>query len=970
MSTLQQLKDLLEGDLFFDNLYKTLYATDASVYRELPIAVAFPKSTEDLQKLVQFASSNDTYLIPRSAGTSLAGQCVGDGIVVDTGRFMKSIISINVQEKWVEVEPGVVRDDLNKILEEHGLFFSPITSTANRAMIGGMIGNNSCGTNSIKYGSTRDKIIEVTGVLSDATIASFGPITNQEFFKHIDSKSLIGKIYGQIYHDLSDEKIRSELLAQLPPKSIKRRNTGYAIDSIMDDLPFSPKGERINLAKLLCGSEGTLMLTSKIKIALDDLPPKENVVVAVHFDSLEESLRATQVVMKHEPYACELMDKTILDCTKQNKEINKYRFFVSGDPMALLLIEMRAHSLEELNDSVQQLIASLKNENKGYAYPIIDAESTHKVWKLRSAGLGVLANLSIDKKAVACIEDTAVDIDVLPQYIDEFADIMQSFGQDAVYYAHVGAGEIHLRPILNLKNSKEVEQFYKISKKSAELVKKYNGSLSGEHGDGRVRAPFIPLMVGESVYSLFKRIKLAWDPKGIFNRGKILDAPPMNENLRYEPDRVEPHINTIFNFEDQGGILKAAEQCNGSGDCRKSHHSGGVMCPSYMATHNEKDSTRGRANVLREFLTNTQKPNSFDHIELKEVMDLCISCKGCSSECPSNVDMSKLKAEVEYQYQKANGTPIRSKLFAYINDINSYGSVAPWLYNTLLGSQYLSLILKKILRVAPERSLPTLSSVPLRKWLKRYTSKELNSPIKEVYLFIDEFTNYNESIIGQKAVKLLNSLNYKVLFVDHEESGRSAFSKGILDKAKKHAERNVAVFSGLIDSTSPLIGIEPSCILSFRDEYPDIVGNEFRAEAKELKNNVYLIDEFLAMEVEAGNISSESFTLERKKILFHGHCHQKALSDITHTINILSLPKNYHVELIPSGCCGMAGSFGYEKEHYEISQKIGEMILYPAIRSRTDFEICATGTSCRHQIKDGTDQQSYHPIEILYEALV
>lgn len=968
---LDRLNGLLQGELLYDDLLKTLYATDASVYREFPLAVAFPKCDTDIAELIGFANLNNVSLIPRAAGTSLAGQCVGEGIIVDSSKYYNQVLEINAEEKWVRVQPGVVRDELNYLLKDFGLFFSPITSTANRAMIGGMVGNNSCGTNSIVYGSTRDKVISISGVLSDGSIVSFGDVNEEERICIIEEESLQGEIFKFFDEELSNPSLRNEIVKQSPSKGVHRRNTGYAIDALIDQQPYTIDGGVNNMAKLLCGSEGTLMFTTEVKLSLDQLPPKYNVVLAAHFDSLRDSLMATQVAMTYKPYACELMDKTIMDCTKENKEISQYRFFVEGDPVALLLIECRADSHEEVHVIVQEIIEDLQSHQLGYAYPIVPMEKTAMVWKLRSAGLGVLANLSNDKKAVACIEDTAVDIKVLPEYIEEFAEIMKSFDQEAVYYAHAGAGEIHLRPLLNLKKSEDVSQFYEISKKTAELVKKYNGSLSGEHGDGRVRAPFIPMMVGPEVYALYQRIKDVWDPNGIFNRGKILNAPPMNESLRYEPDRTEPIIETLFDFGSQGGILRAAEQCNGSGDCRKLPMAGGVMCPSYMATREEKDSTRGRANTLREFLTHSQETNNFDHIEIKEVMDLCVSCKGCSTECPSNVDMTRLKAEFEYQYQKSNGVPLRSRLFAYINELNTMASFAPWLFNFTVQNSFFSSAIKLLFKVAPERSIPTIAKQSLRRWFKAYSGNEIANPIKEVYLFIDEFTNYNDVEIGQKAIQLLNRLRYRVHIVEHDESGRAAFSKGLLDKAKKHANRNVKVFSTLISTDRPLVGIEPSCILSFKDEYPLIVDKALVQDSLHIKEHTFIIDDFIAEEISKGNISSTSFHADRKQIMFHGHCHQKSLSDQSNSIKLMSLPVNYDIELIPSGCCGMAGSFGYEKEHFELSQKIGELVLFPAIRrARTDTIVCATGTSCRHQIKDELGKTSFHPIEILYDALV
>ena len=968
---LEKLAAQLEGNLQFDKLSRTLYATDASVYREVPLAVAFPKSESDIQKLIQFANENGTSLIPRTAGTSLAGQCVGNGIVVDVSKYFTQILEFNKEERWVRVQPGVVRDELNRFLKPHGLFFSPITSTANRAMIGGMVGNNSSGTTSIVYGVTRDKVISLNTVLSDGIKVVFGEISQDEFDRKCGQKDLEGTIYRQIFDELNNPEVREEIHAQFPKKSIHRRNTGYAVDELLKAELFEGK-EKFNFCKLLAGSEGTMAFTTEIKISLDPLPDPVEIVVAAHFATIHESMKSAQVAMKHPATAVELMDKIILDCTKESIEYSKNRYFVEEDPEAILMIEFRGKTLEEAMAKGEALVADLKAGGYGYAYPIIEPEKVASAWALRAAGLGLLGNIPGDPKAVACIEDTAVDIEDLADYIDEVDAMMEGFNQKPVHYAHAGAGEIHLRPILDLKKAEDVAEFYKISLASAQLVKKYQGSLSGEHGDGRVRAAFIPLMVGEKNYELFRRIKYTWDPKNIFNPGKIVDAAPMNKFLRYEPGMETPEHKTIIDFSNVGGILRLAEKCNGSGDCRKLPGSGGTMCPSYMATRNEKDTVRGRANTLREFLTLDKKENAFDHPEIKEALDLCLSCKGCTAECPSNVDMASMKAEFLYQYQKTHGVPLRSKAFAYINELNELGSKVPGIANFFLSNSLTGGLMKSILGVAPNRHLPEISPISLRKWYKKNypTLDGPAKPIKSVFFFLDEFTNHNDTQIGIQAISLLKKLGYEVKIVDHEESGRSALSKGLLEKAKKHAEANVRIFEKLIDGNTPLIGLEPSAILSFRDEYPRIVGKELLEGAKKLKFHVKLIDEFLGQEVAAGNIRSEQFTDKPQKIKLHGHCHQKALSSLTWTQKILSLPANYSVETIPSGCCGMAGSFGYEAEHFEVSQQVGELVLFPAVRkAEADTLIAAPGTSCRHQIADGTGRKAKHPVEILWESL-
>ena len=540
-----------------------------------------------------------------------------------------------------------------------------------------------------------------------------------------------------------------------------------------------------------------------------------------------------------------------------------------------------------------------------------------------------------------------------------------------MYYAHAGAGELHLRPILDLKKAEDVVVFSQISEATARLVKKYNGSLSGEHGDGRVRAPFIPLVLGEENYALFKRIKDQWDPHHLFNPGKIVDAAPMNTSLRYDVDQQTPEFDTILDFSATDGLLRMAEKCNGSGDCRKLPLSGGTMCPSYQASRNEKDTTRARANVLRSFLSKNTGPNPFDHKEIKEVLDLCLSCKACSSECPSNVDMASLKAEFLHQFYKTNTIPLRAKVFAYNSVLNQWASIFPNVSNLILSGKLTAPLLKRLLNIAPERSLPLLPKQSLRQWFLQQKSIANKPYIKQVYLFCDAFTNYHDAHIGIKAVQLLQRLNYDVKIIDHPESGRAALSKGLLKRAQMLARKNINIFSNLITEETPLIGIEPSAILSFRDEYLRLSSKENYIKVKELAKNSLLIDEFISNEFQAGNIRSDQFTHSSQKVLLHGHCHQKALASIQPTVWALSIPKNYSVEVIPSGCCGMAGSFGYEKEHYEMSVQVGEMVLFPAVRSESENTIIsASGTSCRQQISDGTTREALHTIEILMGALV
>lgn len=968
------LRDSFDGELFTDNVSRTLYATDASAYREFPVAVALPRTKSDLEKLIRFANQNKITLIPRTAGTSLAGQVVGKGIVVDVSKYFTQILEINKEEHWVRVQPGVVLDELNMVLEAYGLFFGPETSTSSRCMIGGMVGNNSCGSHSIIYGSTRDHLLEVKTLLSDGSEVTFSDLSTEEFLGKCKSNTLEGQIYKQLNNILSNTKNQEEIRNQFPDPRLKRRNNGYAIDLLLETDPFTKNGIPFNICKLMAGSEGTLALMTEIKLNLVPLPPKTKGIICVHMLSVEEALHANLVALKYNPGAVELMDSVILECTKDNIAQRRNRFFIEGDPGAILIIEFARETKEEIEAIAVRLIDELKAAGYGYHFPVLYGADINKVWALRKSGLGVLSNIPGDAKPVSLIEDTAVHPENLPGYIADFNQMLQKYKLSCVYHAHIGSGELHLRPVLNLKDPADLELFHTIALETAKIVKKYRGSLSGEHGDGRLRGEFIPLMIGEHNYQLLKEIKKTWDPHGIFNVNKITDTPPMNTQLRYEAGVKTREIKTIFDYSKTQGILRAAENCNGAGDCRKTHIVGGVMCPSYMATRDESATTRARANILREFLTHSTKKNPFDHKEIYDVLDLCISCKGCKSECPSNVDMAKLKAEFLYQWYKAHWIPLRTYAIAYFHKINQMASLFPALYNGVAKSNFLSTALKSTLGFAKERSLPLLASQTLKKWAK-HNVIQLNAKLpdqnRKLVLYIDEFTNYNDVEIGIKTIKLLNKLGYFVLLEEHKESGRTFISKGLLKQAKKVATQNVKMLHNKINAETPLVGIEPSCILTFRDEYPELVDASLKEETNLLAKHSYFIDEFLAMEIQKGTITPQQFTNKALDIKLHGHCQQKAIISTESTRKILSFPVNYKVTEIKSGCCGMAGSFGYEKEHFDLSMKIGELVLFPEVRKASaETVIAAPGTSCRHHIKDGTGRIAQHPVEILYEALV
>lgn len=964
----EKLAASLQGDLFFDesaahHTVRLAYSTDASVYQELPIAVAIPKSIADIKSLLSFAKEQQLTVVPRTAGTSLAGQVVSAGIIMDVSKHFNQILELNVEEKWVRVQPGVIRDDLNNYLKAFGLMFGPETSTASRAMVGGMIGNNSSGLHSIVWGDTRENLIAAQVLLDDNSEVEFTTLSQEAYFKKLIQKDREGVIYRQLNALITSPKNKAAIAAGYPKKSITRRNTGYALDYLIEEeRPF-------NMCNLLAGSEGTLAVVTEAKLKLLLLPPKELGLLCVHFEDMISCMHGNVVALAHQPEASELVDKYILDFTDGHPTYQYNRFFIEGDPQALLIIEFRGDTAAEVAAKAAALRADLESQQLGYAYPYITGPQTNLVWDVRKAGLGLIRNLPGDSQPVNLIEDCAVSPEDLPAYVADIQQMLKEEGVHASYYAHAGAGELHIEPFVNLKTEAGKKTFRSILERTTDLVIKYNGSLSGEHGDGRLRGEFIGKVLGEEVYTLLEEVKQIFDPQGVFNANKIVNTPPMDTALRYDNNQNRTDIKTYFDFSKDESILRLAEKCSGSGDCRKTEITGGTMCPSFMATRDEKDTTRARANMLRQFLTNSTKTNRFDHEELKEVMDLCLSCKGCKTECPSSVDVAKMKAEFLQHYYDAHGASFRAHVIANFTYSQQLGSFVAPLYNFIVKNSILSGIVKKTIGFAPSRSLPTVAGTTLSAWVKK--QKPLVAARRRVYLFSDEFTEYNDAEIGMTAYKLLTALGYEVIIPKHIQSGRTYLSKGFVKEAKKIANKNINFLKDLITAETPLLGIEPSGIITFRDEYLSLVEADLFSAAQRVAKHALMIDEFLVSEIKAGHIKQAQFTQEAKNIKLHGHCYQKAFHLVQATETLLSFPENFQVEVIPSGCCGMAGSFGYEKEHFEVSMKVAELVLLPAVRAAAPSTlIAAAGTSCRHQIKDGVGRKSYHPVEILYDALI
>ena len=972
-------------EILTDSLHKVAYATDASVYREIPYGVAYPENEDDLCALIAEARRLGTCVIARAGGTSIAGQVVGKGIVADISRHMNRILEINAEERYAWVEPGVVRDELNIALKPYGLFFSPETSTSNRCCIGGMVGNNSCGTHSLIYGSTRPHVMEADGVLADGTKVHFAEYTiaeleerfGEEFWEpRVKSQESRAKsrepraeerIYAQLIRWALDAETRALIAETYPDKELTRRSCGYAIDEVIEGLcdESKPLRERtINLCRLIAGSEGTLAFLTRIKVSLDPLPPKEVMVVCAHCTSLDAAFEANLTALRHHPTAVELMDGEIIELSRQHSAFSSQQSFIKGDPPALLIAELRSETRADLDRQAAETEQALMATGLVSVCTRVYGNEVSKVWNLRKAGLGILNGKKGDAKPTGVIEDTAVAPSRLPAYMRDFRKMLDRLGTTCVFYGHISTGELHLRPILNLKTDEGRRLFREIAHETTLLVRQHRGTISGEHGDGRLRGEFIPLQYGEPTYELMRQVKYCWDPEGLLNPHKIVDTPKMDEGLR-----VTVNGERLAVSGDE--LLCRVEQCNGAADCRKSLLIGGTMCPTYKVSSDELQTPRARANVMREWLQQaavSSQPSAISNQLVKEMLQSCLACKACKKECPSGVDMTRLRAEVLQAIYDKEGTPFSTWMVVHNADIQALGAIVPHVYNWFATNRLTSAMLKRVAGFAPERRIPRVERLAV-------SGERLAG--RKVYLFLDEFTKYNEPGVVRTFIDLLNRLGYEVIIPRHVQSGRAAISKGCLKQARRYAEKNIRLLKDIVSAETPLVGIEPSCILTFRDEYPELMADgQMRELANELAQNCLLYDEFLMREVEAGRINSEMFSDMPAEIWLHGHCHQKALVGVEKTAELLRLPKNTGVHVIPSGCCGMAGSFGYEQAHYRTSIAIGEMILFPAVREAVKNNtidhpvlIAAPGISCRTQIHDGTGVTALHPIEILYRLL-
>jgi FAD/FMN-containing dehydrogenase/Fe-S oxidoreductase len=946
-----ELKKRVEGDVHFDKFSRLLYSTDASIYQIEPIGVVVPRGKGDVQAVIEVANKLNVSVLPRGGGTSLAGQTVGHSIVLDFSKYMKNVFEVNKEELWCRVQPGLVQDELNAYVWPMGLQFGPDTSTANRATIGGMIGNNSAGAHSLTYGKTLDHVIELTVLLSDGSEVVLKDLSADA----VESKSRADTLEGRVYREIGRlaQQHKNEILARYP--KIMRRVSGYNLDEFIKPQPF-------NLSRMVVGSEGTLGVVVEAKMRL--VPkPKWTAMDVIHFYSDQEALECSQVVLQTAPYAMESTDKMILNLARGNIVQSRKLGFVQGNPDSLLMVEFAGETEEEVKAQVYKLEELRKREKIGYAATLaFKPEEVKAIWGLRKAGLGLLLGTRGDKKPIAFVEDAAVEPAKLPEFIKRFREIISGHDAVAGYYGHCSVGCMHIRPLINLKEQSEMHKMVSIADAICDLVLEFNGAMSGEHGDGLARSHFNAILFGPALYDAFRQVKRAFDPKNLMNPGKIVDSPAMTESLKISPQYKTWEPRTTLDFTEQGGFVRAVEMCSGMGECRKKLD--GTMCPSYMGTLDEEHSTRGRANALRSVLSGKVPKEEFTGKRLYEVMDLCLECKACKAECPSNVDMAKLKYEFLDHYHRANGLPLRNRIFGGIETLNRLGSrLAPlsnWLVNFSLNRRLMELFAG----VDRRRPLPQFASETFEDWFRSHKT-DGDGAKGEVILFHDTFNNFNTPNVAIAATRFLERSGYRVLLVDKKCCGRPMISKGMLSQAKENAAWNVDKLAPYAEKGIPIVGLEPSCLLTLRDEYPEFIRTN---TAKKVAENSFLLEEFVQREQAAGRLTIKG-NGDGRKVLLHGHCHQKALVGTAPTVAMLKAA-GFEVSEVDSGCCGMAGSFGFEKEHYDLSLTIGNRRLGPAVKAAAaDVEIVAPGISCRQQIDHLSGKKAKHPAELLWEVL-
>jgi FAD/FMN-containing dehydrogenase/Fe-S oxidoreductase len=953
----------IEGEVRFDELSRALYACDASVYQIQPLGVVVPKSRDDIVRVVNACRRHGCSITMRGGGTSQAGQSIGAGLVVDTSKYLNRILEVNVEERWARVEPGIVLDDLNGALARHRLRFAPDISSASRATLGGMIANNSAGARSVVYGKTIDHVLELHVVLADGSVAWFRPVSGDELERLAAGPSLESSCYREtrrLAREHADE------IARRYPK-VLRRVAGYNLDEFVHaDRPF-------NLAKMLVGSEGTLGIVIEARINLVPLPGAK-AVLAVQFDDLLDALGAAPAILRHRPSAIEAMDAFILNHTHTNAALHRLRqTFVEGDPAALLCVEFYADRADELPARLDALEADLRASGmKVRCHRALDAAAQQAIWHVREAALGLSMAMRGDAKALSFVEDAAVPPERLRDYIRDLLILVKRHGTEAGVYAHASVGCLHVRPVVNLKTAEGVETFASIASGVADLVLQYGGALSGEHGDGLVRSPFMERMFGPALFGAFRELKHTFDPGGLFNPGKIVDAPPIGANLRYGPAYTATAVSTTFDYSEHGSFAQAVEMCSGLGACRKTQ--AGTMCPSYMATREETHSTRGRANALRLALSGRLGEAGLADDAVHEALDLCLECRACRTECPVGVDVARMKSEFLSARWARLGAPARARALGRVDRIAKWGSRFAPLSNTIARSTLVRGLNERLIGVDRRRVPPAFAR---RTWRQKKGSglffpvaKKSPDPFRAaVVLFVDTFTNHFHPEIGQAAVDVIGRLGYDPTLANNVCCGRPLISQGLLDEARERARENARRLEPLAAGGQPLVFLEPSCLSAIREDAPDLLAGDDRRRARAVADRSRLFEDWLEGECRAGR-ATPAFRSGPSRIVLHGHCHQKAAGDLTPAKALLDRIPGATVVDPDAGCCGMAGSFGYMKGHYDVSRAIGERRLLPVARALGPGDVLvASGTSCRQQIADFTGVRALHAAELVQNLL-
>ena len=945
MDFTKELEKKISGDVLLDKASLGIYSTDASLYQIMPLAVVLPKNDTDVTETIKVARDHGISILPRGGGTSLAGQTVGESIILDFSKYMNRILEFNAEERWIKIQPGLVRDELNQFLAPHGLHFAPDPATSSRANVGGMIGNNSSGTKSILFGKTVDHVLELKVLLADGTLLEMASLSEEEYSERAKRDDREGKIYSAFRQMIFEN---STAIEEAFPK-VMRRVQGYNLDEFIHTNQW-------NLAKLICGSEGTLGTILEAKINLEPLPKYKSVCV-VHFEEVMEAIRAVEPMLPFQPSAIEILDKHVLELAKNNLTTQRHTRFLEGQPGAVQIVEFYGHDRDEIRQRQLAMIDQLKKENLGYAYPIFnEGAEMQDVWLVRKKGLGLMLGMKSSKKPLAFIEDASIPIRVLPEYIEKVLTVCKKYETEAAAYAHASVGVIHVRPILDMRDGADIERFKSIAEETFQLVKHYGGSWSGEHGDGLVRSYFLKEYFGDHVYGLLKQVKELFDPDHLMNPGKIIDAPPIDENLRYGTKYQDQPLETIYHYREDGNFQNAVHMCTGVGECRKT--SSGTMCPSYRATRDEEHSTRGRANILRLAMSGQLGKNGLTDDRVMEALDLCLSCKACKSECPSNVDMAKLKSEVLQAHYDQNGISSRDVLIKR-SDVAAAKFSGPLagMTNLVMKSKIIRFALEKAARLDRRRIPPTYASQTFVAWYRK-NYKPSGDEKETVILFVDTYLNYHEPEIGRGAIALLDQLEIGVQIADIGCCQRPKISHGFLRDAKKEGQKVLYGLDEMIKEGHPVIVCEPSCYSALVDDLCDLTDDVALAES--IQSNVYTSAQYIARKIEESDVRIE-LNKKVEEILIHGHCHEKALTGTRDLQEILNRIPDTSIKEIPSGCCGMAGSFGYEKEHYNLSKKIAHEVLIPAIdQSDQATQIVANGFSCRHQIADFSNRKAQH----------